>query len=178
MSKDKPTLYLIDGNSYIYRAFYAIRGLSTSKGFPTNAAYGFTNMLMKVVDEKKPDYLAVCFDPKGKTARHAVYADYKATRPAMPEGLVPQIPYIHRLVRAFNIPGLLMEGIEADDVIAAVARKAAKEGFDVTLVTGDKDLFQLIGEGVRVYDTMRDEVYGPDECVRKFGVPPERIPDL
>ena len=174
----KPTLYLIDGNSYIYRAFYAIKGLTTSKGFPTNAALGFTNMLMKVAGEKKPDYLAVCFDPKGPTTRNAIFKDYKATRPPMPEGLVPQIPYIHRIVEAFNIPAIVMPGIEADDVIAAIARKAARAGFDVTLITGDKDLFQLIDENVRVYDTMKEAVYGPKECREKFGVPPDKVADL
>jgi len=174
----RPTLYLIDGNSYIYRAFYAIRNLSNSKGFPTNAVYGFTTMLMKVVGEKKPDYLAVAFDPKGQTTRHEAYEKYKATRPPMPDTLVPQIPYIHRTVEAFNIPVLLMPGIEADDVIASVARKAEAEGYDVTIVTGDKDLFQLINDGIRVYDTMKEEVYGRKECEAKFGVPPEAIPEL
>jgi len=174
----KPTLYLIDGNSYIYRAFHAIRGLSTSRGFPTNAAFGFTNMLMKVVNEKAPDYLAVCFDPKGKTARNEIYPAYKATRPPTPEGLGPQIPYIHRIVEAFNIPVLLVDAVEADDVIAAVAAKAGASGFDVTVVTGDKDLFQLIGDSIRVYDTMKDALYGPEECERKFGVPPGRLTDF
>lgn len=178
MSKETPSLYLIDGNSYIYRAFFAIRGLSNSKGLMTNAAYGFTNMLMKVVNEKKPDYLAVCFDPKGKTTRHEVFAEYKATRPSMPEGLIPQIAYIHRIVDAFNIPVLMVDRLEADDVIAAVARKAANAGFDVTLITGDKDLFQLIGDGIKIYDTMKEEVYGPQECVKKFGVTPAQIPEL
>jgi DNA polymerase-1 len=178
MKKNKPTLYLIDGNSYVYRAFYAIRGLSTSRGFPTNAVYGFTNMLMKVAGEKKPDYLAVCFDPKGPTTRHAAYVDYKATRPPMPDALQPQIPYIHRIVEAMGIPVLLVPGVEADDVIAAVARKAGGMGFDVTIVTGDKDLFQLIDENIKVYDTMKDEVYGEAECIAKFGVPPSKIPDL
>src|SRR5512143_1732578 len=128
MTKEKPTLYLIDGNSYIYRAFYAIRELSTSKGFPTNAIYGFTAMLMKVVNEKKPEYLAVCFDPKGPTTRSAVYKEYKATRPPMPDRLIPQIEYIHRIVAAFNMPVLITEGVEADDVIAAVAKKAQGKG--------------------------------------------------
>jgi DNA polymerase-1 len=178
MASKKPSLYLIDGNSYIYRAFYAIRGLTTSKGFPTNAAYGFTNMLMKVVNEKMPEYLAVCFDPKGVTTRHQVYEEYKATRAPMPEGLVPQIPYIHKTVDAFNIPVIMFDGIEADDVIAAVTRKAVKEGLSVTIVTADKDLFQLINDDVRIYDTMKDEMYGVDECIKKFGVPPEKIPEI
>ncbi len=178
MAPKKPSLYLIDGNSYIYRAFYAIRGLTTSKGFPSNAAYGFTNMLMKVVNEKMPEYLAVCFDPKGVTTRHQVYEEYKATRAPMPEGLVPQIPYIHKTVDAFNIPVIMFDGIEADDVIAAVTRKAVEEGLSVTIVTADKDLFQLINEDVRIYDTMKDEMYGVDECIKKFGVPPWKIPEI
>ncbi|MBI5190611.1 MAG: DNA polymerase I [Nitrospirae bacterium] len=178
MPDPRPTLYLVDGNSYIYRAFYAIRNLSTSKGFPSGAAYGFTAMLMKVADEKRPDYLGVAFDPKGPTTRNQMYDRYKATRPPMPDTLVPQIPYIHKIVEAFNIPVLLMPGIEADDVIAATARKAASAGFDVTIVTGDKDLFQLIDEHIKVYDTMKEEVYGPEECEEKFGVPPSAIPEL
>ncbi len=169
---------MIDGNSYIYRAFYAIRGLATSRGFPTNAAYGFTNMLMKVVNEKKPEYLAVCFDPRGITTRHQVYGEYKATRPPMPEDLAPQIPYIHGIVDAFNIPLIMFDGIEADDAIAAVAREAVKDGLAVTIVTADKDLFQLINDDVLIYDTMKDEMYGTSECVRKFGVPPEKIPEF
>jgi len=178
MKTSNPTLYLIDGNSYIYRAFYAIKGLSTSKGLPTGAVFGFTTMLMKVVDDKKPDYLAVCFDPKGPTTRHEQYKEYKATRPPMPDNLVPQIPIIHRLVEAFNIPVLLMPGIEADDVIATVARKAEKAGLDVTVVTGDKDLYQIITDNIRVYDTMKDVMYGPAECKTKFGVGPEAITEL
>ncbi len=178
MASRKPSLYLIDGNSYIYRAFYAIRGLATSRGFPTNAAYGFTNMLMKVVNEKKPEYLAVCFDPKGATTRHRIYEEYKATRAPMPESLSPQIPYIHKIVDAFNIPVIMFDGIEADDAIAAVAGRAAGEGFSVTIITADKDLFQLINEDIRIYDTMKDETYGVEECIRKFGVPPEKIPEF
>jgi DNA polymerase-1 len=163
MTDTRPTLYIIDGNSYIYRAFHAIRNLSTSKGLPTNAVYGFTNMLLKVVGDKNPDYLVVCFDPKGPTTRHGMYDKYKATRPAMPDELRPQVPYIHRIVGAFNIPVLLFDGIEADDVIASVALDAAEKGLDVTVVTGDKDLFQLIGGNVKVYDTMKDVMYGPAE---------------
>lgn len=178
MTPARPTLYLIDGNSYIYRAFHAIRGLSTSKGMPTNAIFGFTNMLMKVAGEKKPDYLAVCFDPKGKTTRHDMYDKYKATRPAMPDTLRPQVPYIHKIVEAFNIPVLLMDGIEADDVIASVAQDAADKGLDVVVVTGDKDLYQLIGDYVVIYDTMKDVVYDRAGCVDKFGVPPEKLTDL
>ncbi|MGA2193485.1 MAG: PIN domain-containing protein [Nitrospirota bacterium] len=138
----------MDGNSYIYRAFYAIRGLSTSRGFPTNAVYGFANMLMKVVGEKKPDYIAVCFDPKGPTTRHHVFKEYKAKRPPMPDSLVPQIPYIHKIVDAFGIPVLMLPGIEADDMISVVAREASAAGLSVTIVTGDMGMRML---SIRVF---------------------------
>ena len=124
MSRKK--LYLIDGNSYIYRAFFAIPHLSNSKGIPTNAVYGFTNMLMKVIKEEAPDYLAIAFDSKGPTRRHIEYEDYKAHRPAMPGPLARQIPYIHRMVEAFNIPVLIMEGVEADDIIGAHSQKGGE----------------------------------------------------
>src|SRR5512135_3229346 len=127
--------YIIDGNSYIYRAFYAIRGLSTSSGMPSNAVFGFATMLMKVVKEQAPDYLAVAFDPNGPTRRHAEFKEYKAHRPPMPRDLIPQIPYIHRLVEAFRIPVFVQEGQEADDVIATLAMKARDRGISVTIVT-------------------------------------------
>src|SRR5574337_382602 len=139
------SLYIIDGNSYIYRAFYAIRGLSTSSGLPTNAVFGFANMLLKVIKEKSPDLLAMVFDPKGPTRRHIEYKDYKAHRPPMPRDLVPQIPYIHKLVAAFRVPVFVIEGQEADDVMATLARKAEADGMEITIVTGDKDILQLVG---------------------------------
>lgn len=174
----RPRLFLIDGNSYIYRAYFAIRNLSTSKGFPTNAIYGFTTMLLKIVRDHRPDYLAVAFDAKGPTLRHAEYQDYKAQRPEMPDPLRQQIPYIHRLVEAFRIPALLMEGYEADDLIGTLARKA--EGFDleVTIVSGDKDMFQLITPQTSVYDTMKDKVYRMEEVRERFGVEPERVVEI
>ena len=126
----KDTFYIIDGNSYIYRAFYAIRGLSTSSGLPTNAVFGFANMLLKVIKDKAPALLAIVFDPKGPTRRHGEYKEYKSHRPPMPKDLVPQIPYIHKLVEAFRIPVFVIEGQEADDVIATLARQggAARHG--------------------------------------------------
>src|SRR5512137_1039241 len=147
-------LYIIDGNSYIYRAYYAVRGLTSSTGLPTNAIFGFANMLMKVVKDKQPDMVAVAFDPKGQTRRHGEFAEYKAHRPPMPRDLVPQIPYIHRLVEAFRIPVFVQDGQEADDVIATLARKAAEAGMDVVIVTGDKDILQLVGTGISVYDSL------------------------
>jgi DNA polymerase-1 len=174
----QPELYIIDGNSYIYRAFYAIKNLSTSTGLPTNAAFGFVNMLLKVINEKAPDMVALVFDPKGPTRRHIEYKEYKAHRPPMPRDLVPQIPYIHRLVEAFRIPVFVQEGQEADDVIATLATKAKDRGISVTIVTGDKDILQLVGKGISVYDTLKDKVYGPKDVEERFGVGPERMVEI
>ena len=169
MSDQPQRICLIDGSSYIYRAYYAIRHLSNSKGMATNAIYGFTNMLLKVVRELQPDRLAVIFDSKGPTFRTEIYPEYKANRSAMPEDLVPQIPYIKRVVKAFNLPGIEMNGYEADDIIATLARKFAVEGMDVTVVTGDKDLMQVVNQHVRLLDTMKDKTYGPQEVAERFG---------
>jgi len=174
----KPGLYIIDGNSYIYRAFYAIRNLSTSSGLPTNAVFGFANMLLKVLKEKSPDMVAIAFDPKGPTRRHSEFQDYKAHRPPMPRDLVPQIPYIHKLVEAFRIPVFTQEGQEADDVIATLARRAESAGVEVTIVTGDKDLLQLVGPNIKVYDTLKEKVYEPKDVEERFGVPPERVIEI
>jgi DNA polymerase-1 len=179
--KTKPgnlRLFIIDGNSYIYRAFYAIRNLSTSSGLPSNAVFGFANMLMKVIKEKAPDRLAIAFDPKGPTRRHKEFKDYKAHRPPMPRDLVPQIPYIHSLVQAFRIPVFIQEGQEADDVIATLASRASGAGMEVVIVTGDKDLLQLVGPGISVYDSLKDRTYGPPEVEERFGVPPERVVEI
>jgi len=174
----KDNLYIIDGNSYIYRAFYAIRGLSTSTGLPTNAVFGFANMLLKVIKDKAPDMLAIVFDPKGPTRRHGEYKEYKAHRPPMPKDLVPQIPYIHKLVEAFRIPVFVIEGQEADDVIATLAREAETQGMDITIVTGDKDILQLVGPHIRVYDTLKEKVYEPRDVEERFSVPPDRVVEI
>jgi len=171
-------LYLIDGNSYIYRAYYAIKGLSTSKGLPTNAVYGFTNMLIKILNEKAPGLIAVAFDPKGPTKRHEVYEAYKAQRPRMPDALSVQIPYIHRIVEAFNIPLLILEGYEADDVIGTAARKGEQDGYEVMIVTGDKDMLQLVTPHVRVYDPMKDKLYGESDVLERFGVSPSQVVEM
>lgn len=176
--QDRPTLYLIDGNSYIYRAFYAIKALSTSKGFPTNAIYGFINMLMKVVRERTPDYIAVAFDSKGPTKRHIEYEEYKAQRPKMPDALSLQVPYIHRMVEAFRIPKLMIEGFEADDIIGTIAKKAEAEGLAVIIVSGDKDMFQLIDEHIIVYDSLKEKRYGVPDVVERFGVGPDRVVEV
>lgn len=172
------TLYIIDGNSYIYRAFYAIKNLSTSNGLPTNAIFGFANMLLKVIKEKSPDLVAIVFDPKGPTRRHIEFKEYKAHRPPMPKDLIPQIPYIHRLVQAFRIPVFVQEGQEADDIIATLAIKAETEDIEVTIVTGDKDILQLVGTNIKVYDTLKEKVYEPKDVLERFGVEPGRMIEI
>ncbi len=171
-------LYLVDGSSYIYRAYYAIRHLSNSKGLSTNAVLGFTNMLLKVLREERPDYVVVVFDAKRPTFRNELYPEYKANRAAMPEDLVPQVPLIKEVVRGLRIPAIEKEGFEADDIIATLARKAVDAGLEVTVVTGDKDLMQVVGDRVRLLDTMNDRVSGPEEVVAKFGVPPEQVVEV
>ncbi len=169
MSNPPQRLFLIDGSNYIYRAYYAIRHLSNSQGMATNAIYGFTNMLLKVIRELKPDQLAVVFDSKGPTFRKDIYPEYKANRSAMPEDLVPQIPYIKRVVEAFNLPGIEKAGFEADDIIATLAGKFAARGMQVTVVTGDKDLMQIVSDRVCLLDTMKDKISGPKEVLERFG---------
>jgi DNA polymerase-1 len=170
--------FLIDGSSYFFRAFFAIRGLSTAKGLPTNAAFGFTSMLLKVMRDHKPDGVAVVFDARGPTFRHKLYGDYKANRPTMPDDLAVQIPYIKKIVGGFRIPTLEKEGYEADDVIGTIAKKAEKDGIEVVIVSGDKDLLQLVSEKVTLLDTMKDAHKGLREVKERFGVIPERLPDI
>ncbi len=175
MTHPPQRLYLIDGSSYIYRAYFAIRHLSNSKGQATNAVFGFTNMLLKVVREHAPDHLAVVFDAKGPTFRKEIYPEYKANRAAMPEDLVPQIPWIKQLVRAFNMPALEVPGFEADDIIATLAKRFAAQGLEITVVTGDKDLMQVVSERVRLLDTMKDQVSGLAEVAERFGGTPDKV---
>ncbi|HXF92932.1 MAG TPA: DNA polymerase I [Nitrospiraceae bacterium] len=173
-----PVLYLIDGSAYVYRAFFALPPLSNSKGLQTNAVYGFTTMLMKILREHRPDGLAVVFDEKGPTLRHDEFKDYKAQRPPMPEGMSAQMPYIHRVVEAFGLPAVRLAGYEADDLIGTLSRKAEAAGFDVVIVTGDKDMFQLLTPHVRIYDPVKDKWYGEAECRERFGVEPTRVVEV
>ncbi len=169
------SVFLIDGSSYIYRAYYAIRHLSNSRGIPCNAVFGFTKMLLKVVRDYQPDELAVIFDARGETFRHQLYADYKANRASMPEDLAAQIPLIKQVVDGFNIARLEVDGFEADDIIATLARRKAAQGYDVTIVSGDKDLMQVIGERVRMLDTMKDKIFTAAEVKERFGGTPAQV---
>ncbi|HEX8959990.1 MAG TPA: DNA polymerase I [Geobacteraceae bacterium] len=175
---EKPTLYLIDGSSYIYRAYFAIRHLSSPTGFPTNALYGFTQMLLKVLKERRPDHVAVVFDAGRKTFRNEIYPAYKANRLAMPDDLVPQLAPIKEMVRAFRIPALEMPGFEADDIIATIARECEERGMAVVVVTGDKDLMQIVTDHVRLLDTMKEKESNAREVEERFGVGPERVVDI
>jgi DNA polymerase-1 len=172
------TLYLIDGHSLLYRAYYAIRHLSSPAGVPTNAVYGMTTMLLKVLRERKPGSIAIAFDTKAPTLRHQAYEDYKAHRPPMPDELSAQLPYVTRLIDALRIPRLALEGYEADDLIATVALKAAAEGRPVVIVSTDKDLYQLIGPLITLYDAMKDQMIGPAGVAERFGVEPGQMVDL
>jgi len=171
-------LYLIDGNSYVYRAYYAIKGLSNSKGLPTNAIYGFTNMLLKIIRERKPDGLAISFDSPVPTERHRIYEEYKAQRPEAPGELIQQIPHIRRMISAFRIKIFEIPGYEADDILGTIARKAEAGGADVFIVTGDKDMLQLVDRKVKIYDPMKDKVLDEEFIKDKFGVGPERITEF
>ena len=178
MSEKKPELFLIDGSSYIYRAFFALPPLSNSKGFPTNAVLGFTNMLLKILREKKPNYVAVVFDAPGPTFRHEVFGNYKATRQPMPENLRSQVPSIKEVVKALGIPMLEEEGFEADDLIGAMTKRFSGEELEMVVVSGDKDLMQLISPQVSMYDPMKDKTFQIPEVVERFGVPPEKVTEV
>jgi len=174
----KETLYLIDGSSYIYRAYFAIRHLSSPNGFPTNALYGFTQMLLKVIKDRRPDHIAVVFDVGRTTFRTDLYPDYKANRTAMPDDLIPQIAPIKEMVRAFNIPVLELAGYEADDIIGTIARECEERGMEAVVVTGDKDLMQIVSERVTLLDTMKEKASGVAEVQERFGVGPDGVVDI
>ncbi len=171
-------LYLVDAMSQIYRAYHAIRNLSTKEGLPTNAVYGFTSMLRKLINEEKPEYLGVAFDLSGPTVRHEQYEEYKSTRRPMPDDLVEQLPYIRRVCEVLRIPILSHQGYEADDVIGTLSRRAVEEDLDVVIVTIDKDMFQLVTDRVTLFDTRTMSRLDPDKVEEKFGAPPEKVIDV
>ena len=175
----KKRLFLIDGMSHIFRAFYAIRGLSNSQGVPTNAVFGFASMLRKLVRQYQPDLIAVAFDGEKPTFRHDAFVDYKANRSAMPEDLARQIPFIRRLCQALCLPILEIEGFEADDIIGTFARRAEQENVDTVIVSNDKDMFQLVTECVRVLHQAKDDIlFDPPKVQDFFGVPPSQVVDV
>jgi len=175
----KKRLYLIDASGHIFRAFYAIPELNNSKGLPTNATLGFTNMIRKLLREQKPDFVAAAFDPPGPTHRHEAFEDYKASRDETPEDLLKQIPYVRRVCEVLRIPILEIPGYEADDVIGTLTRKAQDDGLEVVIVSEDKDLLQLVDDGVTMFAERQGRVtYDRARVEDKYGIPPESIPDL
>ncbi|HVS62903.1 MAG TPA: DNA polymerase I [Thermoanaerobaculia bacterium] len=175
---DRKRLFLIDGYSTIFRAFYALPGLSNSKGQPTNATLGFARILHKLLREEKPDLVGIALDTGRDTVRAERYEEYKANRSPMPDDLRIQLPYIRRTIEALRIPILEIARWEADDVIGTLACKAAAEGLEVVLVTADKDFMQLVGPGVRLYHTMREKEYDAARVEEDFGVPPAQVVDV
>ncbi|MDD2390533.1 MAG: DNA polymerase I [Desulfobacterales bacterium] len=174
----KKTLYLIDGSAFIHRAFHAIRNLSNSKGLPTNAVFGFTRMLMKLIEDRSPAYVLMVFDAKGPTFRHEIYSQYKANRPPMPDALSVQIPYIKEVTRAFNIPLEEKTGFEADDLIGTLSRQAEQSGFSVVMVTGDKDFMQLVTADATIWDPMKDRTVSVDSIRTEYGLEPGQMIDV
>ena len=178
-SRSARRLFLIDGMSHIFRAFYAIRNLSNERGLPTNAAYGFAAMMRKLIRHYQPDYIAVAFDGPERTFRHDAFEQYKANRTEMPDDLAKQIPYIRKFCEALRIPILEVPRYEADDVIGTLARKAERENFDVVIVSNDKDMFQLVDDRVQVLHQAKDDVlFDPPKVKEFFGVLPNQVVDV
>ncbi len=169
-------LFVVDGPNLAFRAFFAIGGMSSSTGQPTNALFGFSNMLLKLIRDHSPDYLAIAWDPPGGTFRDQMYPEYKGTRPDMPDALRAQMPHFERVADALGIRFVCLPGFEADDVMGTLSRRHEDE-LDVVLVTSDKDLMQLVGEHVTLLDTMKDRRVGLPEVLEKFGCPPALVPD-
>ncbi len=179
MEETHDTIYLIDGSAYIYRAFYAIRHLTNKEGLPTNALYGFTQMIRTLLETENPEYVVMTFDDfehRETNFRNKIYSEYKANRKEMPDDLKLQIPYFRQIVEALNIPVLCLAGVEADDIIATLCRRASEEDLDICIISADKDLMQLLGNTrVRMVDTMRNKVFTRETAIERFGVIPEKI---
>ena len=173
----KKRLVLVDGSSYLYRAFHALPALTNSKNAPTGAIHGVIAMLKRLVEDYQPDRLGVVFDPKGKTVRDEWYAEYKATRPPMPDELRQQIKPLHEIVQALGFPLIIVDGYEADDVIGTLAKQAAADDMEVVISTGDKDMAQLVSDKVTLINTMDNSILDQSGVVQKFGVKPEQIID-
>jgi DNA polymerase I len=178
MTTQADAVYLVDGSSYVHRAYHAIRNLSNSKGLPTNAVFGFSRMILKLLEEEKPSYLAVVLDAKGPTFRHRIFKDYKATRPPMPEDLQVQIPYIREILVALNVKVLEREGYEADDVIGTLARMGEESGYDVVVISGDKDFRQILSPAVALWDTMKNSRLDHDAFIKEYGLNPKQMIDV
>jgi len=171
-------LYLVDGSGFIFRAFHGLPPMNRADGTPTNAVFGFCTMLMKLLDDTEADHIAVVFDTARKTFRNDIYPEYKAHRPPPPEELIPQFSLVRDAVKAFNVASVELEGFEADDLIATYAREAAEQGAEVTIVSSDKDLMQLVNDKVTMFDAMKNKIIGAEQVVEKFGVGPEKVVEV
>ncbi len=176
--KTKAKLFLIDASAYFYRAFFALPHLTTSAGFPTNAIYGFTTMLQKLIRDETPSHIAAIMDCPEPTFRHEVYQEYKANRPKMPDNLSVQIPCMKDVIQAFNIAVVEKPGYEADDIMGTLAKQAAQDGCQVVIVSGDKDMCQLVGPEITLLDTMKGTVTDTETVKRKYGIDPDKIVEM
>lgn len=170
-------VFIVDAHAFLHRSYHALPKLSTSKGEEVGALFGFMRLLLKILRDQRPEYLAVCFDSKGGTFRDELYADYKANRAETDPGLVSQLRTARELVKALGLKGLYAEGFEADDIIATMARRAVSAGLEAVIVSGDKDAAQLVGGGVSLWDGSSAEFAGPEAVERKYGLPPALLPD-
>jgi DNA polymerase-1 len=175
MTDQPPRLFLIDGSAYIFRAFFAIPPLSNAAGLPTNAIFGFTNILLKFLKQYQPHYVAVALDAGRVTFRNEMFADYKGNRPEAPADLIPQFPYFRKVLDALNLPLLELPGYEADDIIATLCERLANQGCELVVVSSDKELMQLATNGIKLLDSAKDRWIGKDEVREKFGVSPEQV---
>ena len=178
MTGRPPRLFLIDGSSYIYRAFFALPPAFNSAGFPTNATYGFISFMMKLMKRHQPEYLAVVLDAGSQTFRNQMFDDYKRNRRQVPNGLVLQLPHIRRVLDAFNVAALELQNYEADDLIGTLCATLCDQGCDLIVVSSDKDLMQLITKKVSLFDSAKERWIGANEVMARFGVEPERVPEV
>ena len=178
MTGRPPRLFLIDGGSYIYRAFFALPPALNSAGFPTNATYGFISFMMKLMKRHQPEYLAFALDAGRQTFRNQMFVDYKRNRRQIPTGLAVQLPHIRRVLDAFNVTALELQNYEADDLIGTLCATLCDQGCDLVVVSSDKDLMQLITSKVSLFDSVKERWIGANEVIARFGVEPERVPEV
>ncbi|MGE5217722.1 MAG: 5'-3' exonuclease [Chloroflexota bacterium] len=175
MVEQIPRLFLIDGSSYIFRAFFAVPALNNSTGLPTNAIFGFTNILLRLLKLHRPEYVVVALDAARENFRHRLFPDYKGNRPEPPADLIPQFPYFRRVLDALNLTLLELPGYEADDIIATLCHTLADQGCELVVVSSDKDLMQLVNADVKLLDSAKDQWIGAAEVRNKFGVAPHQV---
>ncbi|MDH3443867.1 MAG: hypothetical protein OEN50_08090 [Deltaproteobacteria bacterium] len=178
MADKFPRLFLVDGSAYIFRAYFAMPPLNNAAGLPTNAILGFTNMVIKFLKQHQPEFVAVALDAGRETFRNEMFTAYKGNRPEAPADLIPQFPYIRKVLESLNLPVLELAGYEADDIIATLCRKFSGAECEIIVVSSDKDLMQLVQDGVKMFDSAKERWIGYDEVKEKFGVEPAQVTDV